>query len=74
MTDLIIVLNPGRPKSAAGTPFSVSDIISMETDELLELANKEGFERKQEALKRLVCFNVALSPTALTVRGTGFQA
>jgi hypothetical protein len=43
VTDFIIVLNPGGPKSVAGTPFSVSDIISMETDELLELANKEGF-------------------------------
>jgi len=68
MPDFIIVLNPRRPKSAAGTPFSVTDIISMETDQLIELAIQEGFgKRKQEALKRLVCFKVVSSPTALTV-------
>lgn len=50
----VAFLNPGGLKSAAGTPFSVSDILSMETDELLELAKQEGFEkRKQEALRRL---------------------
>jgi hypothetical protein len=68
MTDYTLVLNPGGLKSVAGTPLSVSDIISMETEEMLELANQEGFgTRKQEALKRLVCFNVVSSPTAPTV-------
>jgi len=70
MTDFIVVLNPGGPKSAAGTPYSVTDIISLETDELLELAKQGGFgKRKQEALKRLVRFNMVLSPTALMVLG-----
>ena len=66
MTDFIIVLNPGEPKSGASTPFSVSDIMSMEIDELLEVANEEGFG-KQEALKCLVCSDVVSFCTALMV-------
>ncbi|EDR03339.1 uncharacterized protein LACBIDRAFT_295301 [Laccaria bicolor S238N-H82] len=42
----VAFVNPGGPESADSTPSS--------TDELLELANKEGFgKRNQEALKRL---------------------
>ena len=68
MTDLVIVLNPGGPQAGASTPDSVNDIISMETNQLLALANQGGFgTRTQEALKRLVCSNVALLPTALTI-------
>jgi hypothetical protein len=48
----MVVLNPGGPKSGSGTPPSVSDIVNMETDELLTVAKTEGFGvRKQEALK-----------------------
>ena len=68
MTDFILVLNPGEPISGASTPFSVSDILSTEIDELLEVANKEGFgKQKQEALKRLVCSDVVSFCTALMV-------
>lgn len=66
--DVTIVLNPGGPKSGIGTPYSVTEIISMETDQLLAIANEEGFgKRKQEALKRLVCSKVILPPHTLTV-------
>ena len=48
-------MNPGGPKSGSGTPHSVSDIINMETDELLAEAEVAGFRvRKQAALKSLV--------------------
>ena len=68
MTDFVIVLNPGGPQAGASTPVSVSDIISMETNQLLALANQGGFgKRKQEALKRLVCSNVVFLTTALTI-------
>jgi hypothetical protein len=51
----MVVLNPGGPKSGSGTPRSVSDIVNMETDELLTVAETEGSGvRKQEALKSLV--------------------
>jgi hypothetical protein len=51
----MVVLNPGGPKSGGGTPHSVSDIVNMETDELLAVAETEGFGvRKQVALKTLV--------------------
>ena len=48
-------MNPGGPKSGSGTTHSVSDIVNMETDELLVVANDAGFGVwKQEALKALV--------------------
>lgn len=51
----VIVINPGGPRSAIGTPFSVTDIVSMETEELLRsIEAGGGFGRKQEALKTLV--------------------
>jgi hypothetical protein len=54
-----LVLNPGGPKSAAGTPYSVSDFISNDTDELLREAATKGFgKHKQSALKTLVCRQV----------------
>jgi hypothetical protein len=53
--DAMIVMNPGGPKSGSGTPFSVSEVIAMETDQLLRIANEGGFgKRKQQALKALV--------------------
>jgi hypothetical protein len=54
-----IVQNPGGPKSGVGTPYSVSEYVSKETDELLEIAGEQGFgKRKQEALKLLVRYHV----------------
>jgi hypothetical protein len=48
-------MNPGGPKSGSGTVHSVSDIVNMETDELLVVAKDAGFGvRKQEALESLV--------------------
>jgi hypothetical protein len=48
-------MNPGEPKSGGDTPHSVSDIVNMETDELLAVAGGAGFGvRKQVALKSLV--------------------
>jgi len=49
-------MNPGGRKSASGTPFSVSDIIAEETEELLQIvASEEPGKRKQTVLKALVC-------------------
>jgi len=47
--------NPGGRKSGGGTPFSVSDLIAKDTDELLEMAatSKDFGNRKQEILKIL---------------------
>ena len=68
MTDFIIVLNPGGAKSGVGTPYSVGEIISMETDELLAVANQAGLgAQKQEALKRLVCPNIIQPPISLMI-------
>ncbi|KAK2463007.1 hypothetical protein APHAL10511_004994 [Amanita phalloides] len=52
----IAILNPGGPKSGAGTAFSVSEVIDKGTDELLRLfAAEESFgKRKQEYLKALL--------------------
>jgi hypothetical protein len=49
-------MNPGGRRSGIGTPHSVSDVVEMETGELLRLATEEGRfgVRKQEALKILV--------------------
>ncbi len=56
MTYLTSVMNPGGRKSGTGTPFSVSEAISMETDELLKIAAEAKFGfRKQAALKTLAC-------------------
>jgi len=56
MTYLTSVMNPRGRKSGSGTPYSVSDVISMETDALLGIAVQEGFgTRKQAALKALAC-------------------
>jgi hypothetical protein len=47
--------NSGGPKSGAGTPYSVSDFISNNTDELLREAATQGFgKRRQNVLKALV--------------------
>jgi len=52
----IAFMNPGGPKSGVGTPHSVSQFVSIDTDKLLEVAAQEGFgKRKQDALKAL-CF------------------
>ena len=49
-------MNPGGRKSGTGTPYSVSEAISLETDELLKIAAEEGSgKRKQAALKALAC-------------------
>ena len=45
-------MNPGGPKSSAGTPYSVGEFIEMETEALI--AEKDTGKRKQEALKALV--------------------
>jgi hypothetical protein len=56
----VIVMNPGGPRSATGTPFSVTDVVSMETEGLLRSIEAGGGEesrygkRKQEVLKTLV--------------------
>ena len=56
MAYLPSVMNPGGRKSGTGTPFSVSEAISMETDELLQIATEANFgHRKQAALKTLAC-------------------
>ena len=49
-------MNPGGRKSGLDTPHSVSDVVEMETEELLRLATEEGKfgVRKQEALTILV--------------------
>ena len=48
-------MNPGGRKSGSGTPYSISDTISMETDTLLGLAEQGFGNRKQAALKALAC-------------------
>ena len=49
-------MNPGGHKSGSGTSYSVSDTVSMQTDELFRVATEEGFGvSKQAALKALVC-------------------
>ena len=54
MTCVISVMNPGRPESGIGTPYSVSEVISEETDVLLAMVTQQGFEnRKQAALQTL---------------------
>ena len=56
ITYLTSVMSPGEPKSGIGTPYSVSDAISEETNALLAIAAQEGFRnRKQAALKALAC-------------------
>ena len=48
-------MNPGGHKSGSGTPYSVSEFVGLETDELMKLMKEEGFgTRKQAALKALV--------------------
>ncbi|KAF8133262.1 hypothetical protein EV363DRAFT_1162606 [Boletus edulis] len=51
----VAFMNPGGSKSGTSTEFSVSEVVSEETDKLLQQVNKEGdFEkRKQELLKAL---------------------
>ena len=58
MKESVSVMNPGgrKSESGSGTPSSVSDSISKDTDELLRIAASEGFGTgKQAALKALVC-------------------
>jgi len=51
----VAFMNPGGPKSAIGTPFSVSDTITEGTDELLKMAASEGlWTRKQIILTALI--------------------
>ncbi|KIM76455.1 hypothetical protein PILCRDRAFT_826234 [Piloderma croceum F 1598] len=46
--------NPGGPKLGGGTPYSVSEFVSKNTDELVREAAQQGFGmRKQEVLKAL---------------------
>jgi hypothetical protein len=54
--DKTVAMNPGGRKSGLGTPYSVSDVVEMETKELLRLAIEEGKSgvRKHEAFKMLV--------------------
>ena len=53
--DTTVVMNPGRPKSGSITPHSVSDIVNIETGELLAVAEGVGFgEQNQAALSSLV--------------------
>ena len=48
-------MNPGGRRSGSETPFSVSEMIGMDTDRLLLAAASEGFGIwKPEALKALV--------------------
>jgi len=48
-------MNPGGHKSGSGTPYSVSEFVGLETDELMKLMKEEGFgTRKQAALKALL--------------------
>ena len=57
VTYLTSVINPGGAKSAIGTPCSVSETISEETEALLKMAKGFG-KRKQPALKTLVCHKI----------------
>jgi hypothetical protein len=43
-----LVMNPGGPKSGVGTPHSVSQFISIDTDKLLEVAAQEGFGKRNK--------------------------
>jgi hypothetical protein len=55
MVDITIVMIPGG-KSGSGTPYSVSEFVALETDELMKLIKEEGFGTwKQNSLKALVC-------------------
>ncbi|KAF5376931.1 hypothetical protein D9615_007199 [Tricholomella constricta] len=50
----IAFMKPEGPKSGGSTPRSVGEIVKMETDQLLSVAQEPGFGvRKQAALKRL---------------------
>jgi hypothetical protein len=56
VTYLTSVINPGGRKSGSGTPYSVSKVISEETEILLAMAAQCGLgKRKQTALKTLAC-------------------
>jgi hypothetical protein len=49
-------MNPGGQPSESGTPYSVSKLVKLETDEFMKLAKEEGFgTQKQNTLKVLVC-------------------
>jgi hypothetical protein len=68
-------MNPGGPKSGSDTPHSVSDVVNMETDELLVVAEDAGFGlRKQEALKSLVTLKPYHLFQVLIYCGLGVQA
>lgn len=48
-------MNPGGEKLGGATPYSVSEFVNLETDELMKLIKEEGVgTRKQIALKALV--------------------
>ena len=52
-------MNPGGQNSGSATPLSVDDIVGMGTDKLMTIAAEEGLgERRQEALKALVCCQI----------------
>jgi hypothetical protein len=62
-------MNPGGRKSGGGTPFSVSDIVGVETDELLAIAVEEGLgQRRQEALKALICRQIVQNELLMRLR------
>jgi hypothetical protein len=53
---MILVMNNGGVRSGGGSEHSVSDVLGLEVDELVEEAKIAGFEtRKQSVLKGLVC-------------------
>ena len=70
------MINLGGPKSKEGTPFSVSDIIAQETEELLEMATNDGTygKQRQVVLKALVCRMLLDVLTASPLRCVVIQA
>jgi len=59
-------MNPEGSKSGSDTAFSVSELVSRETDELLELVNEDRMsdeqKLKQETLKALVRHTFMCNP------------
>jgi hypothetical protein len=57
-------MNPGGNETGSDNAFSVSDLVSRETDELLELVNKDRRfgKRQQETFKALVRHTLLLNP------------
>ena len=69
-------MNPGGRKSRGDTPNSVNNVVGLKTDELLDLAAKDGFgKRNQGALEALVCFSIVrnVCHAAVKIHGIGAQ-